>query len=47
MASCIITLIAGAYIYILTIKKIKITFPMLIANGVLYILFVTIVLGGI
>lgn len=47
MASSIVTLIAGIYLYILTVKKIKITFPMLIANGILYILFVTIVLAGV
>lgn len=44
MTSCIITLIAGIWVYIMTIKKIKIAFTMLILNGMLYILFVEIVL---
>ncbi|MBI5892558.1 MAG: sodium:calcium antiporter [Deltaproteobacteria bacterium] len=47
MASSIITLFASAWLYILVIKKIKITPPLLIANGVLYCLFVFIVLARI
>ncbi|MBI5327598.1 MAG: sodium:calcium antiporter [Deltaproteobacteria bacterium] len=43
-ASCIITLLASGWLYLLVTKKTKITPPLLIANGVLYILFVIIVL---
>jgi len=46
-ASSIITLLAGSWLYLLVAKKIKITPPLLILNGILYILFVIIVLASL
>ena len=46
-ASCIITLLAGAWMYLFVVRKIKMTPPRLIVNGILYLAFVTIVLVNI
>ena len=43
-ASSVITLLSAGLIYLFVARKIKITPPLLIANGILYILFVIIVL---
>lgn len=45
--SSVITLLAGGWIYLLVAGKIKITSPLLIVNGVLYLLFVFIVLASL
>lgn len=46
-ASCIITLLAGAWMYLFVLKKMKMTPSSLIINGILYLTFVTIVLVNI
>lgn len=46
-ASSAITLMAAVWIYILTIRKIKMTPPYMVLNGILYLTFVTIVLVNI
>lgn len=43
-ASSVVTLLASAWLYLLVAKKIKMTPPLLIVNGILYSLFVIIVL---
>ena len=43
--SSVITLLASGWIYLLVAKKIKITPPLLIVNGILYSLFIVIVLA--
>lgn len=45
--SSVITLLAGGWLYLLVAGKIKITPPLLIVNGVLYLLFVFIVLASL
>jgi cation:H+ antiporter len=46
-ASSIITLLAGFWMYLLVLRKIKMTPAKLIINGILYLTFVTIVLANI
>lgn len=46
-ASSIITLLAGAWMYVFALRKMKLTPPRLIVNGILYITFVAIVLVNI
>lgn len=46
-ASCIITLLAGAWMYLFVVGKMKMTPPSLIVNGILYLTFVTIVIMSI
>lgn len=46
-ASCVITLLAGVWMYVFAVRKMKMTPPRLIVNGVLYLTFVTIVLVNI